>query len=111
MNGIELIAAERQRQIEQEGWTSEHDREHGGRLLFRAAMAYQSGDPRMWPFELASWKPKNALEDLIRAGALYQASADVEEHEYFRACALRERDRCARLIDELRVAVERMWPR
>ena len=26
--GIEIIAAERQRQIDQEGWTSEYDAEH-----------------------------------------------------------------------------------
>ena len=26
--GLEIIAAERQRQIEQEGWTPEHDAEH-----------------------------------------------------------------------------------
>ena len=32
MTGVELIAAERQRQIEVEGWTPEHDDAHvGGR--------------------------------------------------------------------------------
>lgn len=40
MNGIELIAAERQRQIEVEGWTAEHDDEHGDQDMARAAACY-----------------------------------------------------------------------
>ena len=35
--GIELIAAERQRQVEQEGWTAEHDDEHTDGALIAAA--------------------------------------------------------------------------
>lgn len=40
MNGAELIAAERQRQIEQEGWTPEHDAMHDGGELAIAAACY-----------------------------------------------------------------------
>jgi hypothetical protein len=32
-SGIDLIAAERQRQIDAEGWTPEHDDEHAGGVL------------------------------------------------------------------------------
>jgi hypothetical protein len=35
--GMELIADERKRQIDQEGWTAEHDDGHDGRELARAA--------------------------------------------------------------------------
>lgn len=39
MNGIELITAERERQITKEGWTAEHDDEHEvGELALVAAL-------------------------------------------------------------------------
>lgn len=38
--GIERIAAERQRQIQKEGWTPEHDDEHGDASLALAAICY-----------------------------------------------------------------------
>lgn len=37
-SGIDLIAAERQRQIEEEGWTPDHDDQHtNGELALAAA--------------------------------------------------------------------------
>lgn len=38
--GAEMIAAERQRQIEKEGWTPEHDDEHDDSSLLLAAICY-----------------------------------------------------------------------
>ena len=38
--GIELITKERQRQIEVEGWTKEHDAEHTNDSLALAAVCY-----------------------------------------------------------------------
>lgn len=38
--GAELIAAERKRQLEQEGWTAEHDRQHERCELAVAAACY-----------------------------------------------------------------------
>ena len=38
--GIELIAAERKRQIEEEGWTPEHDDEHEENEIAWAAACY-----------------------------------------------------------------------
>jgi len=40
MNGVELIAAERTRQIEQEGWTPDHDDQHNDSSLALAALCY-----------------------------------------------------------------------
>lgn len=40
MTGIELIAAERKRQIEEEGWSLEHDDQHTTGALVAAAIAY-----------------------------------------------------------------------
>lgn len=40
MTGVELIAAERQRQITEEGWTPEHDDGHDSGELAMAAACY-----------------------------------------------------------------------
>lgn len=105
--GTTLIAAERRRQIETEGWSVEHDREHGAALLSRAGHAYASGDGHWWPFDSGtSFKPKGPLRNLIRAGALYQAAADVAVDTDSWSFASREkceghRDECAKRIDAL----------
>lgn len=83
-----MIEAERQRQIDVEGWTSEHDDEHAHGEMLQAALIYRAhargeilqhnedGTPHGWPWELAWWKPKDPLSDLVRAGALCMADAD-----------------------------------
>ena len=84
MTGIEAIAAERQRQIEEEGWTPEHDDKHGEAVLARAAACYAVygsrittvRPPTWWPFNAIWWKPKNRRADLVRAGALIAAEID-----------------------------------
>jgi hypothetical protein len=53
MSGIEMIALERARQIESEGYTAAHDDAHSGGELAMAACAYASpldidGDESMW---------------------------------------------------------------
>lgn len=45
LTGAELIAAERRRQIEQEGWTPDHDDEHEDGSLALAAVCYASPEP------------------------------------------------------------------
>lgn len=88
MTGIELIAAERQRQIEQEGWTDEHDDAHPAGELALAGMCYaghaslslsghaQDAIPSPWPWSANWWKPADPLRDLVRAGALIAAEID-----------------------------------
>ena len=44
---IELIAEERERQQEKEGWTLEHDDEHDGGELAMAAALYASPDDEL----------------------------------------------------------------
>lgn len=80
--GWELIKAERQRQIEKEGWTADHDSQHLPRELAEAANAYRLAPgpdvacPEGWPWEDHWWKPKDRLRNLVRAGALYLAASD-----------------------------------
>lgn len=85
ISGYKLIAAERQRQIEVEGWTAEQDDEVGGENLVLAAQCYlnasdeSSSQPQTWPFQSERWKPQTRQRNLERAGALYQAAADIAE--------------------------------
>ncbi|MBC7282629.1 hypothetical protein [Hoeflea sp.] len=91
MNGIESIAAERQRQIDEEGWTEEHDDEHATGEMAKAAACYawiaaQSDSlraafdrpPPTWPGEWLEdwWKPTTRRRDLVKAGALIAAEID-----------------------------------
>lgn len=82
--GIELIAAERQRQIQVEGYTSDRDDVLSDGSLAIAAACYamnsawqrDNGIPLIWPWDDKCWKPKDQLSDLIRAGALIAAEID-----------------------------------
>lgn len=84
MTGIERIAAERKRQVEEEGWTPEHDEGHGFGELTAAAICYLMhahgviGEevPDLWPWEDQWWKPNDKIRDLERAGALVAAELD-----------------------------------
>lgn len=77
-DGMALIRAERQRQIEAEGYTPAHDREHGAADLTRAAAAYRFGERASWPWR-DGWKPKDHLSNLIRSGALYLAADEARQ--------------------------------
>lgn len=93
MNGTELIAAERQRQISAEGWTRQHDDEHDDASLSRAAACYldraarqatgwpigtwNQRPPENWPWDRSWWKPDtNPVRNLVKAGALIAAEID-----------------------------------
>jgi hypothetical protein len=86
-DGIALIAAERRRQIEDEGWTPEHDDEHDNHELSEAAACYALGVPAavspangarvpLWPWDESWWKPGDRVRDLVKAGALIAAEID-----------------------------------
>lgn len=96
--GTDLIAAERRRQIEQEGWTADHDAKHDAGELVEAARCYLTsaeatfsgprcvtfdggfrpgeGTPYDWPWG-NGWKPTgDPIRDLTKAGALIAAEID-----------------------------------
>lgn len=98
MTGIELIAAERKRQIEQEGWTPEHDDGHFDGELAQAAACYALPKQtrngyllnRMvweffWPWDSEWWKPatnsRGRIKELTKAGALIAAEIDRLQRE------------------------------
>lgn len=70
------IAAERQRQIDAEGWTPAHDDAHDYGELARAAACYAVGLKNDWPWSDSWWKPKDRRTDLVRAGALIVAEIE-----------------------------------
>lgn len=83
-SGIELIAEERNRQIEKEGWSPEHDAQHYRGELAIAACLYadiyaetKTKVPYGWPWEDKWWKPsKDRIRNLTKAGALIAAEID-----------------------------------
>lgn len=79
--GLDLIAAERRRQIEEEGWSLEHDQGHANGELAEAAACYASLENRSlheWPWGSMAWKPspENRIRELAKAGALIAAELD-----------------------------------
>jgi len=87
MSGAERIAKERERQMQVEGWTPEHDDEHTCGQLALAAMAYATPGnnyrtnhwppPGVWPWEKQWWKPTtDRIRNLEKAGALIAAEID-----------------------------------
>lgn len=98
-DGIGIIAAERRRQVEVEGWTPKHDDEHETGELAMAASVYArmagslDGDrnrlrsgasfvPMFWPWRSEWWKPSihdgpdARIRELTKAGALIAAEID-----------------------------------
>lgn len=101
-DGAALIAAERRRQIEQKGYSPEHDQEHDDGSLLDAAQSYlmegdflrrhpDSFNPETmltlqdirgfnaspWPWSAESWKPSpDPVRNLVKAGALIAAEID-----------------------------------
>ena len=89
--GVRLIAAERLRQITEEGWTAEHDdRRYEGNIgiagatyAMHACCQLQnpeedlSGVPAEWPWDDDWWKPStDPVRNLTKAGALITAEID-----------------------------------
>lgn len=82
------VAAERRRQKDEEGWSTEHDDEHPAGQLAIAASCYAScpwdpahrsyfNPPANWPWEPQWWKPKkDPRRNLIRAAALIVAEIE-----------------------------------
>ena len=93
-NSIELIADERRRQKEEEGWTPEHDDQHDNSEMALAAACYAHPNPERedghyyvdkrditpkdWPWSDAAYKPvpHDRVRQLVKAGALIAAEID-----------------------------------
>jgi hypothetical protein len=91
LDGAVAIKAERQRQIDREGWTAAHDDEHAEAEMVAAALCYASCAAQQargqsvamgnilahWPWERSWWKPSDdPIRNLTKAGALIAAEID-----------------------------------
>lgn len=91
--GIALIAAERARQVSEEGYDAEHDRGHAAELISAAREYAAEGRFRVWnpgspinprphptdewPWHPGYFKPTgDPIHDLTKAGALIAAAID-----------------------------------
>lgn len=80
------IAAERQRQIDSEGWSADRDDGYAVAELAKAAAAYtlsacgftSDAAREMWPrsWSVRWWKPTTPRRDLVKAGALIAAEIE-----------------------------------
>lgn len=95
---IEDVIAERQRQMQAEGWSFSHDDKHVDHSLAKAAATYAagatidapdravmdtygaSGTPgwikELWPWGVEWWKPSSRRRDLVKAAALIIAEIE-----------------------------------
>ena len=83
---LSLIAAERVRQVSVEGWTPDHDDNHGDGELAAAAASYAWPDlltrgtdiPAAWPWADEWWKPTpdDRIREMVKAGALIVAEIE-----------------------------------
>lgn len=62
MTGAKLIAAERQRQIAQEGWTAEHDDDHAGPALALAGICYAAAAVDQCDIRAVAWDGEGNAE-------------------------------------------------
>lgn len=84
--GIELIAIERQEQVERHGYTVDQDAGYVNNELISGAKAYLcahkheegwSTFPAAWPFGMTSFKPsEDKIKNLVKAGAMIAAEID-----------------------------------
>ena len=79
------LLAERLRQVDDEGWSPEHDDQHAVGELAAAAACYCHPEPCMddtrgvpfsWPWVRRWWKPTDRRRDLVKAGALILAEIE-----------------------------------
>jgi hypothetical protein len=91
-NGVGLIAQERQRQVEAEGWSAKHDDQHRNEELASAAVFYALPEKYgellvFWPWDPQYNKKQkhNRVRQLVIAGALIAAEVDrlLRESESF----------------------------
>lgn len=85
MNGAAQIAAERRRQVHEEGWSASHDDAYTDGQLIDAAGCYTAAATgidglnveNLWPWDPAWWKPsEDPARNLVKAGALIAAELD-----------------------------------
>lgn len=101
MTPLELIAEERKRQIEKEGWTLEHDDEHEDSELAMAAALYASPDDNLMIVNYCDCCKtiKETIDpwpwlDIVNYDRYSDGGIDIEEHAWDKR---KEHDRMRRL--------------
>jgi len=120
MNGAERIAQERTRQVEEEGWTAEHDEtEHEPGDLAAAAAVYAAGDniyeenrperpsgfeaiefDPLWPFDAAWFKPSGYERNVDALCHDDRLNGRIRDLEKAGALCAAEIDRLLRILGD-----------
>jgi hypothetical protein len=90
-DSINLIKAERERQIKEEGYTAVHDAKYcsiddlalaAANYALPSRLRPADDPPNGWPFDNDQWKPtpNDRIKELVKAGALIAAEIDRELH-------------------------------
>lgn len=109
--GLNLIIQERERQINDEGYSSLSDSRYQNNELFHAACCYYAAKreralgnnpfdaPSSWPWDAKYWKPtpNDRVRELVKAGALFKANYDLMADEG----SYQFMEMCAKEIDKL----------
>lgn len=93
------VAAERRRQVENEGYDRAHDDEHADGSMAEAAASYAyqahnseacpAGKPPLgWPWDAKWWKPGDSRRMLVKAGALILAEIERLDRQASRTGAI-----------------------
>ncbi len=113
LTGVERIAAERQRQIDVEGWTPEHDDEHDNAEMAMAAACYAAPDliytmdpdhvqqvvfEDPWPWD-QSWDKRPYRGNRLKANATATRATRIRMLEKAGALIAAEIDRILREQD------------
>jgi len=106
--GMQLIQAERARQIKAEGWTDRHDNQFDIGVLEAAGEYYIQGGAEgcKWPFENPP-KLKDQRDNYIRGGALLMAEVDrIQRRLYPNTCSFDVRNRDSEGVMRLKERIQ-----
>lgn len=99
--GVSDVIVERQRQINIEGWSSDHDDQHSYGEMALAAGCYvmfgrcfnADNPPKYWPWDKKWWKPSDKRRNLVKAAALI--IAEIERIDRAAIASVKEKQNAA----------------
>lgn len=70
ISGLEPIIDKIEKHSKKHGYSREHDKSHSASEFIMAEKAYIDKNPKIWPWDLASFKIQGDVEDLTNAASM-----------------------------------------